>query len=113
MLKVVERRENKLLERVEIDFKITHEGKPTPTRASITKMIASQEPGSKADLIVVKEVSTRFGQALTTGVGLVYANSEALAVEPSYVHKKLQSSGDVSTDEADSAPSETLDGGEE
>ncbi len=94
-MQIIERRENKLLDRVEIDFQLNHTGKPTPTRSSVAKSLASLEPGSKTNLIVVKELSTRFGQALTTGIALIYANEEAMSVEPKYVHQRLTIIGDA------------------
>ena len=120
-MQIIERRENKLLDRVEIDFQINHIGKPTPTRPSVAKSLASLEPGSTTNLIVVKELNTRFGQALTTGVGLVYANEEAMSVEPTYVHKRLTAIGEAPaekatptpTPEAAPAPAAEVPGGEE
>jgi len=118
-MQIIERRENKLLDRVEIDFKINHNGKPTPTRASVAKSLASLEPGSKTDLIVVKELNTRFGQALTTGVGLIYANDKALSIEPPYVHQRLTTIGNAPAEEptptpsAKPAPVADVSGGEE
>jgi ribosomal protein S24E len=103
-MQIIERRENKLLDRVEIDFQINHTGKPTPTRSSVAKSLASLEPGSKTNLIVVKDLNTRFGQALTTGVALIYANDEAISVEPPYVHKRLTIIGDAPEEKAAPAP---------
>jgi ribosomal protein S24E len=116
-MQIIERRENKLLDRVEIDFQINHTGKPTPTRASVAKSLASLEPGSKTNLIVVKDLSTRFGQALTTGVALIYANDEAISVEPSYVHERLTVIGEAPAAEPTPAPKPApvadVSGGEE
>ncbi len=118
-MQIIDRRENKLLDRVEIDFQINHTGKPTPTRASVAKSLAGLEPGSKTNLIVVKELKTRFGQALTTGVALIYANGEAITVEPSYVHARLTAIGDAPaeaptpTPTPKPAPVADVSGGEE
>lgn len=116
-MQIIERRENKLLDRVEIDFQINHTGKPTPTRASVAKSLAGLEPGSKTNLIVVKELSTRFGQALTTGVALIYANDEAISVEPPYVHERLTAISEAPADEPTPAPKPApvadVSGGEE
>ena len=114
-MQIIERRENKLLDRVEIDFQINHTGKPTPTRSSVAKSLAGLEPGSKTDLIVVKELSTRFGQALTTGVALIYANAEALSVEPAYVHERLTTISEAPAVEPTPTPEPVTEvsGGEE
>ena len=50
--------------------------------------IASIEPGANRDLIVIKNVKTRFGMGSTTGLGLVYSDKESMKVEPSYMHER-------------------------
>ena len=116
-MQIIERRENKLLDRVEIDFQLNHIGKPTPTRHSVAQSLAGLEPGSKTNLIVVKELCTRFGQALTTGVALIYANEEAMSVEPPYVHQRLTTISNAPAQKTTSkpapAPAADVSGGEE
>ena len=62
-----DRKENPLLNRVEIEFSWNHEGKATPSRSEILNQVASLEPGANKDLIVIKNVNTRFGVGITTG----------------------------------------------
>ena len=54
-MEIIERKENPLLNRVEIEFRWNHEGSPTPSRMDMLNSIASIEPGSKRDLIVIKK----------------------------------------------------------
>ena len=82
------RKENKLLNRVEIGFQWKHDGKSTPSRKEVMDLVATLEPGSKTDLIVVKDCKTRFGQPLTTGMAFIYADEESMKVEPEYIHKR-------------------------
>jgi ribosomal protein S24E len=49
-------------------------------------------------------LSTRFGQALTTGVALIYANEEAMSVEPPYVHQRLTTISDAPAQKTTSKP---------
>ena len=49
----VSRKENKLLNRVEIAFKWKHDGKSTPSRKEVMDLVVTLEPGAKSDLIVV------------------------------------------------------------
>ena len=51
--------------------------------------VASIEPGASRDLIVIKDVNTRFGIGSTTGLGLVYADKESMKVEPTYIHERF------------------------
>jgi ribosomal protein S24E len=85
---IVSRKENKLLNRVEIDFRWQHEGQSTPSRKAVMDLVRTLEPGSNPDCIVVKECNTRFGQPLTTGKAFIYADVDSMTVEPEYIHKR-------------------------
>ena len=87
-MEIIDRKENPLLNRVEIEFRWNHEGSATPSRAEMLNGIASIEPGSNRELIVIKDVKTRFGMGSTTGLGLVYSDKESMKVEPSYMHER-------------------------
>jgi ribosomal protein S24E len=115
-MEIVSRKENKLLNRVEINFRWQHTGKATPSRQSVMDLVKTLEPGSNPDFIVVKECNTRFGQALTTGTALIYGDSESMRVEPEYIHKRHETfRSESSKIEAPAAkkPSEVTDGGDQ
>ena len=65
-MEIKERKENKILNRIEISFSWKHDKKSTPSRQEVMDLVQTLEPGSDRDLIVVKNCSTRFGQPLTT-----------------------------------------------
>ena len=77
-MEVKNRKENNLLNRVEIEFEIRHTQKPTPSRKEMIDLVVKAEPGSKSELIILKRVNTRFGQALTTGFANVYSDADSL-----------------------------------
>lgn len=87
-MEIIDRKENPLLKRVEIAFRWNHDGMPTPSRKAMLDGIASIEPGANRDLIVIKDVNTRFGMSSTTGLGLIYADEESMKVEPKYMHER-------------------------
>ena len=87
----VNRKENKLLNRVEIAFKWKHDGKATPSRKEVMDLVKTLEPGSNPDYIVIKDCSTRFGQPLTTGTAFIYGDEDSMKVEPDYIHKRHES----------------------
>ena len=87
-MEIVNRTENKLLQRVEIEFRWKHPKQSTPSRQAVIEMVRGLEPGSNPDLVIVKDCNTRFGMAMTTGRAYVYANAEAMTVEPAYIHKR-------------------------
>jgi len=85
---IVERMENKLLNRVEIKFSWRHSGKATPSRREVMDLVKTLEPKSNPEYIVIKDCNTRFGQPLTTGLAYIYENEESMKVEPEYIHKR-------------------------
>ena len=105
-MEIIDRKENPLLNRVEIEFRWNHEGKATPSRVDMLNGIASIEPGSNRDLIVIKDVNTRFGQSSTTGLGIVYADAESMKVEPDYMHARFSGMRSSSADPAEEAAEE-------
>tara|TARA_B100000767_G_C19754523_1_gene532296 strand:- start:953 stop:1303 length:351 start_codon:yes stop_codon:yes gene_type:complete len=113
----VSRKENKLLNRVEISFRWHHEGKATPSRKTVMDLVKTLEPGAKENRIVVKECSTRFGQALTTGLAFIYGDEESMKVEPAYIHKQheqFHSSSDApAKKEASAEETPAVEGGDQ
>ena len=87
-MEIVERMENKLLNRVEIKFSWRHNGKATPSRREVMDLVKTLEPKSNPEYIVIKDCNTRFGQPLTTGLAYIYENEESMKVEPKYIHKR-------------------------
>lgn len=77
-MEVKNRKENNLLNRVEIEFEINHLQKPTPSRKEMIDLVVKAEPGSKPQLVILKRVNTRFGQALTTGFAHIYSDIDSL-----------------------------------
>ncbi len=90
-MEVTERKENPLLDRVEIRFIWNHANSPTPSLADMRAAAARAEPGAKEELVFVKEVSTRFGMPQTTGLALVYGSAESAELEPEYVKSRHSS----------------------
>ena len=76
-MQIIERKENPLLGRVELTFEWNHAKLPTPTLSEMITAAAKAEPGSKKELVFVKNVNTRYGMALTTGLALVYDAEES------------------------------------
>ncbi len=115
---IVNRTENKLLNRVEIDFRWNHKGSKTPSKKEVMDLVKTLEPGSNPDFIVVKNCKTRYGQALTTGQALIYETADAMSVEPGYIHERHKGfrSGNASEEPAEVPTEEVVeeseDGGE-
>jgi ribosomal protein S24E len=113
---IVSRKENKLLNRIEINFSWLHGGQATPSRQAVMNLVKTLEPGSKVEHIVVKECSTRFGQPLTTGLAFIYGDEESMKVEPEFIHKRheqFRSAPKAPAKEAAPAEEAHAEGGDE
>ena len=125
-MEIIDRKENPILNRVEISWQWRHTGAATPTRNEIIDAVLKMEPGATKDLVLVKSVSTRFGQPLTTGNAFVYGDRTDLEKEPKYIlarhgskeeaapaAKKSFSKEETTEDSADDAEAAEIAGGEE
>ena len=85
-MKIENRIDNEILERVELHFSVEHPKEPTPSLQQLIEMVNKMEPGSVKSQTFIMEVTSRFGRSSTTGVAHVYSNSEAAeATVPSHV----------------------------
>ena len=87
-MQVIDRKDNPLLNRVEIRFVWNHPNSPTPDLSQMIAAAAKAEPGAKEDLVFIKDVSTRFGMPRTTGLALIYSSEEASSIEPNFIVKR-------------------------
>ena len=91
-MEIIERKENPVLDRVELTFQWNHSGEATPSLSQMRDAAGKAEPGSNKELVFVKNVNTRFGMSRTSGMALVYGTLESASIEPDYVierHKSL------------------------
>ncbi|MFL2967410.1 MAG: 30S ribosomal protein S24e [Candidatus Thalassarchaeaceae archaeon] len=91
-MEIIERKENPVLDRVELTFQWNHSGEATPSLSQMVDAAAKAEPGADKKLVFVKNVNTRFGMSRTSGMALIYGAAEAASIEPDYVierHKSL------------------------
>jgi ribosomal protein S24E len=115
-MEITNRKENPILNRVEIAWEWRHVGESTPTRNEIIDAVVKMEPGATKDCVLVKSVSTRFGQPLTTGNAFVYGNRSDLEKEPKYIlarHSGKGESASTAKESADEAPAEDVADDEE
>lgn len=90
-MEIINRKENPLLNRVELSFRWEHSSDATPTLAEMVAAAAQAEPGAKAGLVFVKNVNTRYGRPQTTGLALIYGAASAAKVEPEFIHSRHKS----------------------
>lgn len=82
---IVSRKENPLLKRVEIEFKIVHHGEASPTRDIAKEEIAKLAKASK-ERVIIDSMNSQFGKPETLGYAKVYDSKEdALAIERKHI----------------------------
>jgi len=85
-IEILSEKENPLLQRREIQFKVHYEG-PTPSikdiRADIVGALKSKE-----DLTVVDSLKPGFGESRLAGYAKVYADKEAMKIELKHKMRK-------------------------
>ncbi|MEM1895613.1 MAG: hypothetical protein QXR54_00270 [Nanopusillaceae archaeon] len=87
-IKIIERNENKILDREEIYAIVEHKGEATPRREDIKKKIAAII-GVDENLLVVKKILSLYNQQKSRVWVNVYKNKEAmLKIEPKYILKR-------------------------
>ncbi len=85
---ILRQRENKVLNRREIDFRIDHVGGTTPSRADIRAKLAAQLD-SDLSAVVIRRIKSRYGIGITEGIARIYPDSEhARSIEIGYVLKR-------------------------
>lgn len=80
---------------MEINFTLNHADAPTPSLSEMIDMVMKLEPGSKRELIFIKNVNTRFGMPRTTGLALIYDSENDASLEPDFIksrHKIIEES---------------------
>jgi small subunit ribosomal protein S24e len=84
-VQVLTKRENPLLKRTEIAFKVIHKAEPTPTRDTIRGELAKQLQAAK-DHVIVDSARSSFGRFETIGYAKVYkSKDDALAIERPHI----------------------------
>jgi small subunit ribosomal protein S24e len=84
---IIEERNNPLLNRREVVFKVTEDG-ATPSRKSVVERIAATM-NSKVGQVVVSEMKTVFGKRETLGYAKIYETEErAKQVENPHILKR-------------------------
>jgi ribosomal protein S24E len=108
-MEITDRKENPILNRVEISWQWRHVGAPTPTRGEIIAAVVKMEPGATKDRVLVKSVNTRFGQPLTTGSAFIYGDRADLEKEPKYILNRHSQAESEAAPAPETTPAEDSD----
>jgi len=84
-VEIIEKSENPLFQRVEVKFKVSHAGEPTPKRLDVRAQVAAQL-GVAEELVVVEKLAGAHGRQEASGIARAYNSKERLAaLEPKYL----------------------------
>ncbi|MEM2282594.1 MAG: hypothetical protein QXH26_03500 [Candidatus Hadarchaeales archaeon] len=84
-LEIVKERENPLLERREVEFRVSHAGAPTPRRVEVLDLL-SKKLGVDPNLVVIRRISTLHGKNYSSGLAHLYKTMERLvSTEPRHL----------------------------
>lgn len=88
-IKIVSDKENPLLKRREIHFRVKHgQTGSTPPRLQVRNAIASALK-VKIDFVFVKKMKTKTGKHIAVGLANIYdSTDQAKLVEPEYIMKR-------------------------
>jgi small subunit ribosomal protein S24e len=85
-VEIIEKKENNLLRRVEVRFKVAFDG-ATPSRQDIKKRVVALLNSDK-ELTVLDSIVSHYGSQTAEGYVKVYADGKAMSVEPEHMLKR-------------------------
>ena len=87
-LEIVSKKDNLLLDRIELEVLLRHIGEPTPKRDDVRETVAASQKAEKGR-VVVDHLDPTFGMGVTRGYVKVYSTKQAaLAVEEEPIKKR-------------------------
>ena len=87
-VEILNKKENMLLNRVEVEFSVSHPQGATPKRNEVRDAIAT-EMGAKKEAVVVDHLTSTFGKPVTYGYCKVYKSvEEARKIELEHIQKR-------------------------
>ena len=104
-LEIIEKKDNPLLNRTEVKFKVKHQGEKTPERELVKNDLAEMLKVNKS-LVIIDYIRPGFGIAVSSGYAKIYKSIEdAKKVEPSYILKRNKF-GEVKKEKAEEVKEE-------
>lgn len=84
-IELLEKKEQPLLARIEVSFRITHPKEPTPKRDAVREGLAEQMKVKKS-CVIVDNMKADFGKSETIGFAKIYkTDKEAKAIERKHI----------------------------
>ncbi|EHY66301.1 small subunit ribosomal protein S24e [Nematocida ausubeli] len=88
-IKILEKKQNPLLDRMELSLSVYHPSSGTPNKKDISKML-SEQLNASTDNIIVKDCFTRFGTHVSTAAAKIYNKKSSLEkIEHKFVLNRI------------------------
>ena len=85
---IIEKKENKLLERIEIQAKVDHVGQPVPKRDDFLSKLAALLNKERNQVVLIK-LEAKYGEGKSLALVHVYETADrAIAVEKEFLLKR-------------------------
>jgi len=87
-IEITDRKDNPLLNRIEVYFRIEHQGEAVPKRANVKEKVASLMKAEK-DRVVIDYIKSSFGAGESVGYAKIYSTrADAQAIENEHILKR-------------------------
>ena len=87
-IEILGERENKLLARKEVDFRVDHIGAKTPSHTDIRAKIVAQF-NADSGAVVIRKLETKFGAGITEGTARIYSDPDQMKrIELNHIVKR-------------------------
>ncbi|KAH9385379.1 small subunit ribosomal protein S24e [Nematocida major] len=89
-IKILEKKQNPLLDRMELSLSIYHPTCGTPDKKDVAKLL-SEQLNSSIDNIIVRDCYTKFGTHIATATAKIYNKKSSLeTIEHKFVLNRIQ-----------------------
>ncbi|KAI5189454.1 small subunit ribosomal protein S24e [Nematocida minor] len=93
-IKILEKKQNPLLDRMELSLSIYHPTKGTPNKKDVSKIL-SEQMNVSVDNIIIKDCYTRFGTHISTAQAKIYNKKLSLEkIEHKFILNRIQKEKD-------------------
>ena len=87
-IEIKDKKENALLDRIEVRFSVSHTNATTPKRDAVRDELAKLL-NAKKDCVIVESMDSEYGRAQTNGTANIYRAVEQIkALEPTHLQKR-------------------------
>jgi len=88
-IEIEDKKDNRYLRRIEVRYKIGHEGGRTPKRGEVKKLLARELEKSE-NLIAIEFINTEYGKNVSDGYAKIYDDEESMKIEKEHILKRMK-----------------------